>query len=85
MNERERLSALLSGFMPTQLVYVMARLRIADLLDGDSLTVAELSSLTATKAHLLRRLQNPRLPAAVTTVRSSNAPCRPCSSAPVAG
>jgi orsellinic acid C2-O-methyltransferase len=56
MNERERLSALLSGFMPTQLAYVMARLRIADLLDGDSLTVAELSSLTATKAHLLRRL-----------------------------
>jgi O-methyltransferase domain len=53
---RERLVALLSGFMPVQLAYVMARLRLADVLDGGSMTVAELSAATATRPDLMRRL-----------------------------
>jgi O-methyltransferase domain len=53
---RDRLAALLAGFMPVQLVYVMARLRLADVLDGSALTVAELSAATATRPELLRRL-----------------------------
>jgi SAM-dependent methyltransferase len=53
---RERLFGLLSGYMPTQLAHVMARLRIADLLDGTSMTVGELSSATGTKPDLMRRL-----------------------------
>jgi orsellinic acid C2-O-methyltransferase len=53
---RERLNELLYGFMPVQLAYVMARLELADLLDGNSLTVAELSAETDTRPDLMRRL-----------------------------
>jgi hypothetical protein len=53
---RERLIALLSGFMPVQLAYVMTRLELADLLGGGSLTVDELSAATDTRPDLLRRL-----------------------------
>jgi hypothetical protein len=53
---RERLNGLLYGFMPVQLVYVMARLELADVLDGNSLTVAELSAETDTRPDLMRRL-----------------------------
>jgi O-methyltransferase domain len=56
MRNGERLSALLSGYMPAQLVYVMARLRLADLLDGEAMTVDELSSMTDTRPDLMRRL-----------------------------
>jgi ubiquinone/menaquinone biosynthesis C-methylase UbiE len=56
MNERERLSELLYGYMPVQLAYVMARLGVADLLDGDSMSVDELSAVTATRPDLMRRL-----------------------------
>jgi orsellinic acid C2-O-methyltransferase len=53
---RERLNGLLYGFMPVQLAYVMTRLELADLLDGNSLTVAELSAETGTRPDLMRRL-----------------------------
>jgi orsellinic acid C2-O-methyltransferase len=53
---RDRLSGLLYGFMPVQLAYVMARLELADLLDGSSLTVDELSDETETRPDLMRRL-----------------------------
>ena len=41
---RERLSGLLYGFMPVQLAYVMARLRLADLVEESPASVAELST-----------------------------------------
>jgi orsellinic acid C2-O-methyltransferase len=53
---RERLTGLLSGFMPVQLAYVMARLELADLLNGSSPTVEELSVVTETRPDLMRRL-----------------------------
>jgi orsellinic acid C2-O-methyltransferase len=53
---RERLNGLLYGYMPVQLAYVMARLELADLLDGNSLTVDELSTEADTRADLMRRL-----------------------------
>ena len=53
---RERLTGLLSGFMPVQLAYVMARLRLADLVEDNPLTVAELSSATEVRPDLMRRL-----------------------------
>ena len=53
---RERLTGLLSGYVPAQLAYVMARLRLADLLDGKTLTVDELAAATGTRPDLLRRL-----------------------------
>jgi len=56
MTPRERLAGLLWGFMPVQLAYVMARLRLADVLDGRSMTVGELSAATDTRPELLLRL-----------------------------
>jgi len=56
MTGRERLAGLLWGFMPVQLVHVMARLGLADLLDGEALTVDELSSAAGTQPALMRRL-----------------------------
>jgi orsellinic acid C2-O-methyltransferase len=53
---RERLAGLLGGFMPFQLVYVMARLQMADLLHRASLTVDELSHSTGTRPAMMRRL-----------------------------
>jgi hypothetical protein len=52
---RERLTGLLSGFMPVQLAYVMARLELADRLNGSSLTVDELGAETGTRPDLMRR------------------------------
>ena len=56
------MSELLFGFMPTQLVYVMARLRIPDRLAGGPMTLEELSSLTecqpAAMSRLVRGLEN---------------------------
>jgi orsellinic acid C2-O-methyltransferase len=53
---RERLTGLLSGFMPVQLAYVMTRLELADLLAPGSRTVEELGTATDTRPDLLRRL-----------------------------
>jgi O-methyltransferase domain len=53
---RARLTELLSGYIPVQLVHAMARLRLADLLEARSLTVAELSAATGTRPDLLLRL-----------------------------
>ena len=53
---RERLARLLSGFMPVQLVYVMARLRLADVLEARSATVGELSSAIDIRPDLMRSL-----------------------------
>ena len=53
---RERLARMLAGFMPVQLVHVMARLKLADLLDGDAATVDELSAATETQPSMMRRL-----------------------------
>jgi hypothetical protein len=53
---RERLVGLLFGFMQTQLAYVMARLRLADLLSEGSMTVHELSTSTDTRPDMMRRL-----------------------------
>jgi O-methyltransferase domain len=52
----ERLSALLYGYMPAQLVYVMARLKLADLLADGSMTVGELSAATDAQPSMMRRL-----------------------------
>jgi orsellinic acid C2-O-methyltransferase len=56
VESRERLGALLYGFMPVQLAYVMARLRLADLLDEGPMTVDELSSSSGTRPSMMRRL-----------------------------
>ena len=47
VEQYERLTALIFGFLPAQLVYLMARLRLADLVaDG---RIEELSSATETR------------------------------------
>lgn len=56
-----RLTQLISGFMPTQLIHVMARLGIADLLAEQGMaeqgmTVAELSSAAGAQPERLKRL-----------------------------
>jgi hypothetical protein len=53
---RERLAALLHGYIPVQLVYVMARLELADLLAEGSMTLDELSSSTGAHPSMMRRL-----------------------------
>jgi hypothetical protein len=53
---RERLIGLLSGYMPVQLAYVMARLELADLLAGSSLTVDEVAAAAEVRPDLMRRL-----------------------------
>jgi len=52
----ERLTALIFGFLPAQLVYLMARLRLADLVADGPLTVDELSSAAETRPEMLRRV-----------------------------
>lgn len=52
----DRLSALIYGFMPAQLVYVMARLGIADVLGDEQMTVAEISSVAGGQPDMMRRL-----------------------------
>jgi O-methyltransferase domain len=52
----ERLTALIFGFIPAQLVYVMARLRLADLVADGPMTIDELSSATNTRPDMLLRL-----------------------------
>jgi len=51
-----RLNSLLAGYMPVQLAYAMARLRLADVLDGRSLSLIELSGSTCSQPKLMRRL-----------------------------
>jgi O-methyltransferase domain len=53
---RERLTWLLSGFIPVQLVYVMARLRLADFLADGPKTIEELSSSTNAQPNMMLRL-----------------------------
>jgi SAM-dependent methyltransferase len=56
MDPHVRLTGLISGFMPAQLVYVMARLGVADLIANRPLTIDELSSATDTQPAMLFRL-----------------------------
>jgi O-methyltransferase domain/Dimerisation domain len=56
MSPHHRLLGLLAGFMPVQLVYVMARLRVADLLHRNPMTVDKLSAAAGTQPDLMRRL-----------------------------
>jgi O-methyltransferase domain len=56
MSPDHHLLGLLGGFMPVQLVYVMARLRVADLLHRNPMTVDELSAASETQSDLMRRL-----------------------------
>src|SRR5262245_50287364 len=55
-DSRGRLAALLFGYMPVKLAYVMARLRLADLLQGRRMTITELSGATCTQPMALRRV-----------------------------
>jgi orsellinic acid C2-O-methyltransferase len=52
----ERLTALIFGFIPAQLVYLMARLRLADLVADGPMTIDELSSATNTRPDMLLRV-----------------------------
>jgi protein-L-isoaspartate O-methyltransferase len=52
---RARFADLLAGLMPFQLAYTMARLGLADLLDGGAITVGELSDMTSAHPQPLRR------------------------------
>jgi hypothetical protein len=52
----ERLTAMIFGFLPAQLVYVMARLRVADLAADGPLTIDEISSATDTRPDMLLRV-----------------------------
>ena len=52
----ERLTALIFSFISAQLVYVMARLRLADLVADGPMTIDELSSLTDTRPDILLRV-----------------------------
>jgi hypothetical protein len=45
----ERLTALIFGFLPAQLVYLMARLQLADLVADGPIRIEELSSATETR------------------------------------
>ena len=56
MSPHRHLLGLLGGFMPVQLVYVMARLRVADLLHGNPMTVEELSAAAGAQPEVMRRL-----------------------------
>jgi orsellinic acid C2-O-methyltransferase len=56
MEPYERLTALIFGFLPAQLVYLMARLRLADLVADSPMTVEELSSATETRPDMLLRV-----------------------------
>jgi hypothetical protein len=56
MEPYERLTALIFGYLPAQLVYLMARLRLADLVADSPMTVEELSSATNTRPDMLLRV-----------------------------
>lgn len=56
VGSRRRLVEMLHGYVPVQLVYVMARLRLAELLSEGPRTVKELSFLTRTQPHMMPRL-----------------------------
>ena len=56
MEPRERLTTLIFGFQPVQLVYVMARLGLADLVADGPMTIDELSSATDTRPDMLLRV-----------------------------
>jgi hypothetical protein len=53
---RDRLARMLSGFIPVQLVYVMARLRLADFLAEGSKTIEELSASANAQPSMMLRL-----------------------------
>jgi O-methyltransferase domain len=53
---QERMARMLSGYVLTQLVYVMARLKLADLLSEGPRTVDELSFLARTRRETMPRL-----------------------------
>jgi hypothetical protein len=53
---RQRLVEMLAGYVPVQLVYVMARLKLAELLSEGPRTVKELSFLTRTQPDMMPRL-----------------------------
>jgi O-methyltransferase domain len=53
---RDRLARMLSGFIPVQLVYVMARMRIADFLAEGSKTIEELSASANAQPSMMLRL-----------------------------
>ena len=52
----ERLTALIFGFIPARLVYVMARLRLADLVADGPMTIDALSSATNMRPDMLLRV-----------------------------
>ena len=54
--ERKRLMELLFGFFPAQVVHTIARLRVAEHLEGGALPLPELASLTGTHEPSLYRL-----------------------------
>jgi O-methyltransferase domain len=56
LGPRERLVEMLHGYVPVQLVYVMARLKLAELLSEGPRTVKELSFLTRTQPDMMPRL-----------------------------
>lgn len=53
---RERLYTLIFGFQPAQLVHVMARLRLADLLADGPMSLGELSAAADARSDLLLRV-----------------------------
>ena len=56
VGSRQRLVEMLSGYVPVQLVYVMARLELAELLSEGPRTVKELSFLSRTQPDMIARL-----------------------------
>lgn len=56
MEPYERLTALIFGIVPAQLVYLMARLRLADLVADGPMTIEELSFATQTRPDMLLRV-----------------------------
>ena len=56
MEPYERLTALIFGIVPAQLVYLMARLRLADLVADGPMTIEELSLATQTRPDMLLRV-----------------------------
>ena len=56
VGSRQHLVEMLHGYVPVQLVYVMARLKLAELLSEGPRTVKELSFLTRTQPDMMPRL-----------------------------
>ena len=56
MEARLRMSVLMGGFAASQMLYVAARLKLADLLAGGPLTAADLAQECGAKEAPLRRM-----------------------------